>query len=63
MSINSDNPFSHLAIKPRREPSQITEKAKAQGAVRRRIEEVQARLEWEALWGKSDAVSSLPDWS
>lgn len=64
MGINSDNPFAHLTLKPRvTEPGRVTEKAKAQGAVRRRIECLKERREWEAQWGKLDSTSSLSDWS
>ncbi len=55
MSVNDDNPFAQMVLPPRTTlPKKPSKKAKEQGEVRRRIESIQDRLEWEREWGELD---------
>ncbi len=59
MSINSDNPFAQLVLSPRNTtPGKMTAEAKEKGEVRRRIEDLQERLELQREWGMDDDTLS-----
>ncbi|MFM2588250.1 hypothetical protein [Vibrio sp. TBV020] len=55
MSINSDHPFAQMVLPTRITlPKKITQEAKEKGDIRRRIEYLEERAEFEREWGKYD---------
>lgn len=52
MSSNSDSPFAQMILPPRMTlPKKITPETKEKGEIRRRIEYLKDRAEFEKEWG------------